>query len=103
MPKPSPIDPIREDTEEYETAVLQALDAMDGGEWQEQLDAFRRFSLIFMKTIDWTYEQKVIASRYLAQRGRIEAEDWETVANAMGRFADDCGSPQPANDLGMPH
>jgi hypothetical protein len=68
---------------------------------QEKLDAFLRFRLIFMKTIDWTYEQKVIASRYLAQRGRIEAEDWEAVANATGRFADEFGDPRPADDAGM--
>lgn len=94
-PVSNPIDVIRADSEECEAAVLQALAAMDGNDVQEQMEAFNRFRQIFKKTSNWTGEQKFTSARYLAERGRIEAGDWEAVVDAMNEFMGSL-SPRPA-------
>jgi hypothetical protein len=93
-------DPILVDAEEYEAAILEVLDVIGGGDVREKLDAFRRFARIFSKTGDWTYEQKVQASRYLAKRGRIEHTDWEDVIKAMERFDTQEMQQNPGGDRG---
>jgi hypothetical protein len=93
-------DPILVDAEEYEAAILEVLDVIDGGDFQQKLDAFRRFARIFSETGDWTYEQKVQASRYLAKRGRIEHTDWEDVIKAMERFDTQEMQQNPGGDRG---
>jgi hypothetical protein len=79
-------DPILIDAEAYESAVLEALDVIDGDDVRQKLDSFRRFARIFSTTIDWAYEQKVQASRHLASRGRIKHTDWEDVLKALEQF-----------------
>ena len=77
------LDPVLVHAEEYEGAIVQSLEAIDGGSREAKLRAFRRFRDAARCIAGLAPEERERADHHLQDRGEIKPEDEQEVVNAM--------------------
>lgn len=75
-------DAVPADVLEFEVATRRALKAMRSGDRQRMLDAFVRYTDIYIKMSGKPQEQIVADAQVIERRGRIDLDDWKRILAA---------------------
>ncbi|WP_342234551.1 hypothetical protein [Inquilinus sp. OTU3971] len=80
------LDPILVHAEEYESAIIQALEAEADGSREAKIRAMRRYLDACRCVREMTTEDRTRADHHLQERGEIRPEDEREVNNALSRL-----------------